>query len=105
MKNDVDFSRIVVDEKIIGVLNFNSMIPVNNAVITKMNLLITPQDTGTVLLYQQPGSIRTVLHVLYLNFERVYSESAVLHMVTGTLVSASRHKMPVPKCFVLNRYV
>ena len=45
MKNDVDFSRIVVDEKIIGVLNFNSMIPVNNAVITKMNLLITPQDT------------------------------------------------------------
>ena len=26
------------------------------------------------------------------------------HMRTGTLVSASRHKVPVPKCSVLNRY-
>ena len=45
MKNDVDFSRIIVENKLIGVLNFNSMIPVNNNVIAKLNIKISPLDS------------------------------------------------------------
>ena len=33
MKNDVDFTRIFDGEKLIGVMNFNNMIPVNESVI------------------------------------------------------------------------
>ncbi|MCD7959559.1 MAG: type III toxin-antitoxin system ToxN/AbiQ family toxin [Ruminococcus sp.] len=45
MKNDRDFTRIVVDGKIIGVLNFNSMIPVDDRVIKCLDLHITSKDT------------------------------------------------------------
>ena len=37
MKNDVDFSRIFDGEKLIGVLNFNNMIPVDDGVIRHLN--------------------------------------------------------------------
>lgn len=44
MKNDVDFTKIIDNEKIIGVLNFNSMIPVNDSVIKPFNLNIKKND-------------------------------------------------------------
>ena len=44
MKNDIDFSRIIVENKLIGVLNFNSMIPVNDSVVSRLNLKINPWD-------------------------------------------------------------
>ncbi len=39
-----------------------------------------------------------------LDRDKQNSEPAATHMVTGTLVLASQHKLPVPKCFVLNSY-
>ena len=46
MKNDVDFSKIYDgDGKLIGVLNFNLMIPVNYRVLTYINLKAKPWDT------------------------------------------------------------
>ena len=45
MKNDVDFSRIIVENKIIGVLNFNSMIPVDSSVISRLNLKLSLSDS------------------------------------------------------------
>ena len=44
MKNDVDFTRIFDGEKIIGVLNFNNMIPVDKSVVRKMNIRIGNND-------------------------------------------------------------
>ena len=37
MKNDVDFMKIYHDDKLIGVLNFNEMIPVNQEVIFRVD--------------------------------------------------------------------
>ena len=34
MKNSVDFSKIEVNEKLLGVLNFNLMIPIEEAMLT-----------------------------------------------------------------------
>ncbi len=45
MKNDVDFSRIFSGDKLIGVLNFNNMIPVDSTVIKKMNVRINKNDS------------------------------------------------------------
>ncbi|MCR5144648.1 MAG: type III toxin-antitoxin system ToxN/AbiQ family toxin [Lachnospiraceae bacterium] len=44
MKNDVDFTRIFDGEKLMGVMNFNNMIPVDESVVTKMDLRIAKNE-------------------------------------------------------------
>lgn len=45
MKNDLDFTKIYApDGKLIGVLNFNNMIPVRGDVITPLNITINKKD-------------------------------------------------------------
>ena len=43
-KNDVDFTRIFDGDKLISVLNFNNMIPVDERFITKVDLKIMAKD-------------------------------------------------------------
>jgi protein AbiQ len=53
MKNDIDFSKVFgSDGKLIGVLNFNNMIPVNASVITKIDLKIHAYDSISVKKYK-----------------------------------------------------
>ena len=52
MKNDVDFTRIFDGDKIIGVMNFNNMIPVNESVITKMDLRIKKNEKSSDRAYK-----------------------------------------------------
>ena len=53
MKNDVDFTKIMDGEKLIGVLNFNNMIPVADSCITPLNLRITGKDTAAEKNYKK----------------------------------------------------
>ncbi len=52
MKNDIDFSRIYVDNKLLGVLNFNNMIPVSDRYIQKLNLKILKNDSPPEKAYK-----------------------------------------------------
>jgi len=53
MRNDVDFSKIFDgDGKLIGVLNFNNMIPVRADVIEKIDMKIHPHDAPSVKHYK-----------------------------------------------------
>ena len=45
MKNDVDFTRIFDGDKLIGILNFNNMIPVDENVIKVLN--VKPEKTDS----------------------------------------------------------
>ncbi|MCD7882393.1 MAG: type III toxin-antitoxin system ToxN/AbiQ family toxin [Lachnospiraceae bacterium] len=45
MKNDLDFTKIYDGDKLIGVLNFNNMIPVEDTYIMALNLRILSSDT------------------------------------------------------------
>jgi protein AbiQ len=45
MKNDKDFTKIIVNDKLIGVLNFNCMIPVDDSVLTPLDLKVRQTDT------------------------------------------------------------
>lgn len=53
MKSQIDFIKVFdhnsrhpeYSSKIIGILNLNNMIPVNNSVISKVNLKLNPHDT------------------------------------------------------------
>ena len=43
-KNDVDFTRIFDGDKLLSVLNFNNMIPIDERFIKKVDLKISPKD-------------------------------------------------------------
>ena len=53
MKNDVDFIKIMDGEKLIGVLNFNNMIPVAESYITPLNLRIAGKDDTAARSYKK----------------------------------------------------
>lgn len=61
MKSQIDFIKIFdhnskhpeYSSKIIGILNLNNMIPVNNSVISKVNLKLSPHDTPDKFLHYQ----------------------------------------------------
>ena len=52
MKNDVDFTRIFDGEKLIGVMNFNNMIPVDESVIRILNVRLNKDDSGAEKAYK-----------------------------------------------------
>lgn len=52
-KNDVDFTRIFDGDKLISVLNFNNMIPVDERFITKVDLKISPKDNPAQANYKR----------------------------------------------------
>ena len=54
MKNTKDFSRIIDKKgKIIGVLNFNNMLPVNQSLISKIDINIRSSDSNSDKAYKQ----------------------------------------------------
>lgn len=53
MKNDVDFHKVLDPHgKLIGVLDFNNMIPVREDVLKKINVKINPHDSKSVKHYK-----------------------------------------------------
>ena len=52
-KNDVDFTRIFDDEKLISILNFNNMIPIDDKFITKIDLKLTAKDSYAQANYKK----------------------------------------------------
>ncbi|MCM1136021.1 MAG: type III toxin-antitoxin system ToxN/AbiQ family toxin [Clostridium sp.] len=52
MKNDIDFSRIYANDKLIGILNFNNMIPVDETLIKRLNIKISPNDSPSEKAYK-----------------------------------------------------
>lgn len=52
IKNDIDFTRIFDGEKLIGVLNFNNMIPVDETVVKKLSVKIEKDDNPSEKAYK-----------------------------------------------------
>ena len=54
MKNGVDFHRVLdADGKLIGVLDFNNMIPVNNSVISRIDIRPDAHDAPSTAHYKR----------------------------------------------------
>ena len=53
MKNDIDFTKIYDGEKLIGVLNFNNMIPVEDTYTIALNLRIYASDSPSDRHYKK----------------------------------------------------
>ena len=78
MKNDVDFSRIFDGEKIIGVMNFNNMIPVEDSIIKVLDVRVSPNDTSAdrsykILCTKELGWIRKNQDVIIRKANKLYS--------------------------------
>ncbi|MBQ0003672.1 MAG: type III toxin-antitoxin system ToxN/AbiQ family toxin [Treponema sp.] len=52
-KNDVDFTRIFDGDKLLSVLNFNNMIPIDERFIKKVDLKISPKDNPAQANYKR----------------------------------------------------
>lgn len=52
MKNDVDFTKIMDGERLIGVLNFNNMIPVDESCILPLDLKVSLKDDAPTKSYK-----------------------------------------------------
>ena len=52
MKNSIDFTKIVVDEKLLGVLNFNLMIPIEEEQLQPVELKIFKRDREKIKHYK-----------------------------------------------------
>ncbi len=52
-KNDVDFTRIFDGERLISVLNFNNMIPVEDRFVSKIDLKPSEKDTPAQAHYKK----------------------------------------------------
>lgn len=53
MKNSMDFSKIEVDGKLLGVLNFNLMIPVEEAQLQFIDTTVFRRDRENIKYYKQ----------------------------------------------------
>ena len=53
MKNSIDFSKIIVNNKLLGVLNFNLMIPVEQNQLQPIDLIIRKRDRAQIKKYKQ----------------------------------------------------
>ena len=78
MKNEVDFHRILdADGKLIGVLDFNNMIPVREDVLKEVDLKIHPKDSLKMkhyknLMIDQLNSCRQNQDILTKKAEKLY---------------------------------
>jgi protein AbiQ len=53
MRNSMDFSKIEVDEKLLGVLNFNLMIPIEEAQLQPIDLIVRRRDRSEIIRYKE----------------------------------------------------
>ena len=53
MKNSMDFSKIEINGKLLGVLNFNLMIPVEEEQLQLVDTTIFKRDRGNIKYYKQ----------------------------------------------------
>lgn len=53
MRNSMDFSKIDVDGNLIGVLNFNLMIPIEESQLQEIDLKIHRRDRTSIKIYKQ----------------------------------------------------
>ena len=49
MRNSMDFSKIEVDGKLLGVLNFNLMIPIEEAQLQPIDLIVRKRDRSEII--------------------------------------------------------
>ena len=56
MKNDIDFMKIMDNDKIIGVLNFNNMIPIADQYLFPLDLQISEKDNISTKQYKKMAS-------------------------------------------------
>ena len=53
MRNSVDFSKIEVNGKLLGVLNYNLMIPIEESLLQPVDIVIRKRDSERIIYYKR----------------------------------------------------
>ena len=90
MKNDKDFSKIFdKQDKLIGVLNFNLMIPVDRSVISPINYNIAPTDNQETRAYK--NLMKDQLLWCRKNRDHIFSKAEKLYIIVTQIPEKSRN--------------
>ena len=82
MKNGIDFLKIFDKKsKLIGVVNFNNMIPVDESVITPVDLIIKKSDTQSLQYYK--GLLNDQLDWCNDNIDRIQNKAQKLYEIAN----------------------
>ena len=97
MKNSMDFSKIEVDGKLLGVLNFNLMIPIEEAQLQLVDTTIHKRDKIDMKVYKQ--LCQQELSWCQVNSETVCNKATVLYKryVSGEEFSGRERCLDFPK--------
>jgi len=97
MKNSMDFSRIEVEGKIIGVLNFNLMIPIEEKQLQLIDLTIHKRDRENIKIYKR--LCQQELRWCQENSETVCNKANVLYKkyISGEEFSGRKRCLNFPK--------
>lgn len=84
MKNNLDFYRILNNKgKLIGVLNFNNMLPIHSSLISRININIQPDDSSADRAYK--NLLRNQLYWCNKNKDIIVAKANKLyHIITQT---------------------
>lgn len=77
MKSKRDLLKIVVDDKLIGVLNFNSMIPVDECLLKQVDMNVHKTDSASVKHYK--GMVKKQLDWCQHNQEQIINKANKLY--------------------------
>jgi protein AbiQ len=94
MNNDKDFSKIIVEDKLIGVLNFNCMIPVDDSVLTVLDLRTNPSDT----LADKHYKIMCFKQLLWCRANQKTIENKANKLYSIVTETPEKHKNLVHRC-------
>ncbi|MBP3569264.1 MAG: type III toxin-antitoxin system ToxN/AbiQ family toxin [Lachnospiraceae bacterium] len=97
MKNSMDFSKIEVAGKLLGVLNFNLMIPIEEAQLQLVDTTIHKRDRKEIKIYKQ--LCRQELEWCQINSETVCNKANVLYKkyISGEDFSERKRCLDFPK--------
>ena len=97
MKNSMDFSKIEVAGKLLGVLNFNLMIPIEEAQLQLVDTTIHKRDRKEIKIYKQ--LCRQEPEWCQINSETVCNKANVLYKkyISGEDFSGRKRCLDFPK--------
>ncbi|MBQ8800065.1 MAG: type III toxin-antitoxin system ToxN/AbiQ family toxin [Lachnospiraceae bacterium] len=97
MKNSMDFSKIEVAGKLLGVLNFNLMIPVEEKQLQEIDIVIRKRDKEIIKTYK--GLCLQELEWCRLNSETVCNKANVLYKkyISGEAFVGKKRCLDFPK--------
>ena len=97
MRNSIDFSKIEISGKLLGVLNYNLMIPIEEAQLQPIDLRVKRRDRSNIIQYKR--LCQQELDWCHANSEIICNKANVLYKsyISGNVFSGRSRCLNFPR--------